>query len=147
MATVCIDASIAAKWVLVESDTEVANVLLSDLRASGARMVVPLHLPAEVTSAVYKRLRDGMVTTAEAHQALALFDSVEITPHHPAGITRRAITIAAGFGSKYPYDAFYLALGELLDCDVWTADRALYAAAHAGFPRLRLLSDYRPRQE
>jgi predicted nucleic acid-binding protein len=105
-------------------------------------MVAPLHLPAEVTSAVYKRLRDGMLTIDEAHEALVNFELVEVTPHHAIGIGRRALGIAGLLGSKYPYDAFYLALGELLDCDVWTADGALYAAAHDSFPRLRLLSDF-----
>jgi predicted nucleic acid-binding protein len=142
MATICIDASIAAKWVLVESDTETANALLADSRQSNTRMAVPLHLLAEVTSAVYRRLRDGLVTLDEAHSALASLDLIAVAPYHDVGLTRRALAIAAQLRLKYTYDAFYLALGELLDCDVWTADRVLYAAAHASFPRLRLLSEY-----
>ena len=36
---------------------------------------------------------------------------------------------------------------ERIDVRDWTADRALYAAAHTTFARLRLLSDYGPSQE
>jgi predicted nucleic acid-binding protein len=52
------------------------------------------------------------------------------------------LRIAMQLKLKYTYDALYLALGELLDCDVWTADRQLWDAAHSAFPRLRLLSSY-----
>jgi predicted nucleic acid-binding protein len=143
MADVCIDASVAAKWVLVESDTRIANALLQALLAADDRLVVPMHLPAEITSAIYKRLRAGLITAREASASLAQFSVLPLRARHPAGITQRALDIAAGFDAKYPYDAFYLALGDLLGCDVWTADRTLYAAAHASFARLHLLSDFR----
>ena len=139
---ICVDASIVAKLILVEADSNQAEALVRYARVNEDPLVSPFHLPAEVTSAVYKRLRDGFTTFDEATQALD--DLALITPYlsHPEGITQRALGIAAQLGLKYPYDAFYLALGELLNCDVWTADRALYAAARVDFPRLRLLSDF-----
>jgi predicted nucleic acid-binding protein len=48
------------------------------------------------------------------------------------------------FAWKYPYDAIYLAIGELLDCPVWTADEHFFADAHATYPRLQLLSGFTP---
>jgi predicted nucleic acid-binding protein len=143
----CIDASIVAKLILVEADSNQAEGLIRHLQGTGDPLLSPFHLHAEVTSAVYKRLRDGFTTLEEATQALDDLAMITLHLSHPEGITQRALGIAAQLSLKYPYDAFYLALGDLLDCDVWTADRALYAAAHTTFARLRLLSDYGPSQE
>ena len=139
---ICLDASIVAKLILVEADSNQAEALMQHIQGTRDPLVSPFHLPAEVTSAVYKRLRDGSTTLEEATQALNDLAMIPLHLSHPEGITQRALGIATQLGLKYPYDAFYLALGELLNCDVWTADRALYAAAHTTFARLRLLSNY-----
>lgn len=140
-AATCIDASVIAKLVLAESDSAQAASLVLQSGRNGA-IVVPLHLYAETTSAVYKRVRQGSLETAEAISAVEHIESLSLTRAHPPGIAQRALAIAAQLNLRYPYDAFYLALGELLDCDVWTADRAFYTAAHESFSRVRLLADF-----
>ncbi len=140
-AAACVDASIIAKLVLTEADSDQAEALFRHLRRS-ALPVAPLHLHAEITSAVYKRVRDGVLTLEEGSQALDDLAIIALELDHPDGVAQRALRIAAQLKLKYTYDALYLALGELLDCDVWTADRQLWDAAHSAFPRLRLLSSY-----
>lgn len=142
MSVACIDASIAVKWILPEDDSEMANLLLGRAQRGGDVLVAPVHLHAQVTSAIYKRVRNGTLSPGLASQMLTVFDTLPLRRRHPPGLSTRALHVAIDLNMKYPYDAFYLALGELLDCVVWTADRALYAAAHESFPRLRLLSDY-----
>ena len=40
------------------------------------------------------------------------------------------------------YDAAYLALAQVLDCILWTGDRAFYHAVHRNEPRVRWIGDY-----
>ena len=51
--------------------------------------------------------------------------------------------IAAQFQLKWIYDAFYVALAEIVGCDLWTADEALHDAVREAHPNVRLLADYR----
>ena len=47
----------------------------------------------------------------------------------PPGLHRRAMELAAQLRQDAAYDAYYLALAELLDCELWTADQRFYRAA------------------
>ena len=42
------------------------------------------------------------------------------------------------------YDAHYLALAEILDCEMWTADDRFFRAASSTSGRVRRLADFRP---
>ena len=132
----------AVKWVIPEGDSEIALGLLEHALKSGADLVGPPHLRAEVTSALYRRLRLGEIDEELAIARANDFENFPISLIAPAGLMAKALILSLEFGLKYPYDAFYLALGELIDCDVWTADGDFYRDAHAAYPRLRLLSDY-----
>lgn len=142
--TVCIDASVAVKSALPEADSELARALLTEVIREGRRMVAPRHFEAEVTSAVHKRCRDGLITSAKAHELLDALDALSVELVSLPGLAHRALDVSAGLDLKYPYDAFHLAIGELLDCEVWTADARFHAAASPGYGRLRLLSTFVP---
>jgi predicted nucleic acid-binding protein len=77
--------------------------------------------------------------------ALRLMDDVQALPilaMSPPGLHRRAFEIAGQFQVKWIYDAFYVALAEIVGCDLWTADAQLHRDVHAGYPNVRLLSEY-----
>ena len=139
---VCIDASVAAKWVLAEEDSERALSLLKEAMAIGTRLIAPRHLLSEVTSAVYKQLRYGSIVFEEAVTALAGFSKIRLALLSPPGLPICAVEIAVTAQMRYPYDAFYLALADIIDCEVWTADRRFYDACSPFSERLRLLADY-----
>jgi predicted nucleic acid-binding protein len=138
----CIDASIAAKWVLEEPDSGLADSFLEDALRNKMRLAAPPHLLAEVTSAIYKRLRGGEISQEEALEGVDAIAAVSFDFPNPRGLYTKAVDLALEFNSKYPYDAMYLALGELLDCEVWTSDREFFDDAHVRYPRLRLLSEF-----
>jgi predicted nucleic acid-binding protein len=74
--------------------------------------------------------------------AVAEFQSIPLELLDLPGLSQRAVELGLQFGWKHPYDAFYLALGELLDCQVWTADRKFHGDAAPTHPRLNILSDF-----
>jgi predicted nucleic acid-binding protein len=141
---ICIDASVAVKWIQEEADSELAQALCEDAIRSGTTLIAPLHLPAEVTSAVYRRVRLGHMSMEEAGERLRNFESIPVVGVSAPGLLLTSAEIALAFRWRLLYDAVYLALGELSDCDVWTADRPFYEAASPRYPRLKLLNDYPP---
>jgi predicted nucleic acid-binding protein len=137
-----VDASVAVKWVVTEEDTPSALQFLRQALVTGTQVVAPLHMKAEVDSAVYRRLRLGDLVEDEAHAAIVEFELIAIDLLDPPGVSRKALELSLLFGWKHPYDAYYLAVGELLDCQVWTADRSFHGSASNAHPRLNLLAEF-----
>ena len=104
--------------------------------------MAPPHASAEVANAIFRRLRFGEIDEEEARRRADRFTATPIRLVHPRGLIQRAIELGREFSWETPYDALYLAVGELIDCDVWTADGDFHRDAHRAYPRLRLLSDF-----
>ena len=73
----------------------------------------------------------------EGESAFTRFCDFGITSiNHPA-LHVHAWTIADQLSMPKAYDAQYLALADILECDVWTMDRRLINAVQGRFRRLR----------
>lgn len=140
---ICVDASVAVKWLLPEEDSEAAMALLRDAITDGTKLVGPPHLGVEVTSAVYRRMRQGDITREEMERQLERFSSITIETVADRGLPGMAVALALEFGWPLPYDAFYLAAGILCECEVWTADRRFHRDAGERYSQLRLIAGYR----
>jgi predicted nucleic acid-binding protein len=139
---VCFDASVAVKWLIIEDHSELALALLGTILRAGGSIVGPPHLPIEVSNALYKRVRSGGVTLEEAQERISSLSDIPIDLVYSKDLSRSALALSLEFGWKYLYDAFYLAVGELLNCDVWTADSVFYRDARVKHPRVRFLATY-----
>lgn len=133
--SIVIDASVALKWVFEEPGTEAALALRGD------QLVAPAIWLAEVANALWRHVKLGETTAAEASArmdelAKAPVATLPIEPHI-AGALRLATEI-----SHPVYDCLYLALAMHYDTHVITDDRRFAAAAGlAGLADLvRLLS-------
>lgn len=141
-AVVCVDASVGAKWLLSEQGSTTATALLHDATVTDTQLVAPPHFITEVTSAVYKRFQLGAVTVADGQRLLFGLQNLPVELAAPAGLAARAFVIAAEFGMKWIFDAFYVALASILSCELWTADAQLHRAVAARYPKVHLLSEY-----
>jgi predicted nucleic acid-binding protein len=139
--SVVVDASVASKWFLQESDSAMARSIL----AAGLPLVGPDLVIAEVTNVAWLKHRIGDVTRVHAEQMVAsvaqLFDSLVACQE----LCTRAYAIAAEI-THPAYDCFYLALAERLGCRFVTADSRLLAAvrARAWAATTVRLADFRP---
>lgn len=134
--SIVIDASVALKWIFDEPGSEAALALRSE------RLIAPVLWLAEAANALWRHVRLGEATSAEAlaqmaELAEAPVASLPIEPH-----VARALEIATAI--RHPvYDCFYLAVAEHHDTHVVTDDRRFVAAvtaANAGLAgRLRPL--------
>jgi predicted nucleic acid-binding protein len=69
---VVVDTSIVFKWVIDESDSNIALALLTEWISRGLEIRAPALIVYEVTNALYQRVRRGELSLAEGEKALAI---------------------------------------------------------------------------
>ncbi len=123
-----VDASIAAKWFVLEPDSERAR----DVLAADMLLAAPDLLVAEVANVLWKRERAGHIAAEQVDAALAELPLVfgELAP--ASALSTRAMRIARTLDHPV-YDCLYLALSEVADATLVTDDARL-ARRVAGTP-------------
>jgi predicted nucleic acid-binding protein len=142
---ICVDASLAAKWILEEEESDRARALYRSTLQMGEPIVAPPLLPVEMTNILRQRRRaaDGL-TRDEAHDLLEVFLAFPIAVHNPAGLHQQALILADHYTLPATYDAYYVALAEILHCDLWTADERLLKHLSGKAPFVKALAAYTP---
>jgi predicted nucleic acid-binding protein len=64
----------------------------------------------------------------EARLALETIMQVRLEMIEPAGLYPRSLDLAAEYNLTNAYDAQYIALAQIQDCELWTADERLVKA-------------------
>jgi predicted nucleic acid-binding protein len=141
---VVVDTSIAIKWVLQESDSDIAETMLIEWSSNGVVILAPALLTYEVTNALYKKARKGEITFETATEALTkvLLSGVALNFSQDSNLGRRAIELAHQFGLTATYDAHYLALAEREGCELWTADKRMWNSIRGKLTWVRWIGDY-----
>ena len=120
---VVIDANIAIKWVLIETDSETAKAMLAEWKKKKMVIYVPTLLTYEVTNILYREVRTGRITSQTAIDGINLIRrAVSPVYSRNSSLNLRAMELAKHFGLPATYDTHYLALAERKDCSLWTAD-------------------------
>ena len=115
-----VDASVACKWFIEESGSaEAANLFTA---ADG--LIAPDLIVPEVCNALWRKRRGGEIGTAQATAAIDSLGGLldDIVPG--VGLAARSFAIAEALGHPV-YDCFYLALAELRQTKLVTADKRL----------------------
>jgi predicted nucleic acid-binding protein len=142
LTAVVIDTSLAVKWVLVEPYSQAAAALLKEWRDRDVRLTAPGLLAYEAANALFKRVRLGAMSAADA--AIGLVGIME-TVHdldHDRLTHHRALILAQHLSRPTPYDAHYLALAEREGCECWTADERLWNAVKGALSYVRWIGEY-----
>lgn len=121
--TMVVDASVAALWVLDQDGSTRAHALRSQ-----DEMIAPSLIASEIGSALWKAVRRGDVTRADALLAIeaTLLPFTSLVPDEE--LQSRALALAIDLGHPI-YDCFYLALAERERAPLVSADKRLVAAA------------------
>jgi predicted nucleic acid-binding protein len=117
-----VDASVAVKWFIDETDSEAAHLILD--REAG--LLAPDLLVVEVCNTAWRRARLGDISPA---QCRAIADRIVKTPvemRPNATLAPAAASIALALDHAI-YDCFYLALAESEGLRLVTADRRFLA--------------------
>ena len=139
---VVVDASLAFKWLVAEVHSEKAESLAEVWNDKGIQTIAPYFMSAEVTNILRQRVRRGEIRLEEGLRLIEKLLSSGIELRHSFDIHHRALELATQLGQGAVYDSHYLALAEILDCEMWTADERFYRSASPVATRLRLLNEF-----
>ncbi len=119
--TLVVDASITIKLLLGRETDDLLRQQLSSRRTLHA----PHVIDAEVASGVRGLLIGRKLDNARAQEMITDYTALRITRHRMAPYQRRVIELRHNLTA---YDAFYVALAEVLDVPLFTLD-ATFAGA------------------
>jgi predicted nucleic acid-binding protein len=123
---VVVDASAAITFLLRQRGVEAVDRRLEAWLAEGVDLSVPTHFWLEVSNVLIRRHR---VTGSGVMKAIHQLDELNLAT---VPLDRPLLLLALDHAERFgltTYDATYLALTELLDATVYTADSVLLAAA------------------
>ena len=140
---ICVDASVAVKWILDEERSDLAMALYDAVVQAGQSIVAPPLLPLEVTNILRQRMRaNAGLSLIDATDQLNDFLALPIEYHNPVGLHFQALVLADALGLPATYDAHYLALAENLGCELWTDDQRLIRHVATSLPFVRWIGDH-----
>ena len=123
----CVDASLVVRLVADPAD-ESTQQLWQGWDTAGRQLAAPTLLYYEVTNALYRYYKLGVMSMPSVRLALKAARALPVRVDSPSGLHRRALDLAERFSLPATYDAHYLALAEWLEAEFWTADGRLARA-------------------
>ena len=119
--TLVVDASIAVKWFVPESDSVAADALID----SGEALIAPDIVLIEAANAFWKITVRREMAAEQADAALAALANGVLSLHPSAGLVADALRLASSL--EHPvYDCLYVALAEREGASLVTADERTY---------------------
>lgn len=139
---VVVDASLVVKWLVLEVHSDKAYELARSWVRTGVRPMAPHLMPVEAANALYRRAQRKDISAEASEKLLDGLLSAGIEMVTPQGLYQRALALASRLGLSAVYDACYLALADMLDCDLWTADERLCRSVGLRFPRVKWVGQF-----
>ena len=138
---VVVDASLAFKWLVREEHTDKALAVLQSWNSQDIQPTAPSLMPFEVANALHRRVLRGELTIEVAVDLIQSLLSSKLEFLDTPNVHGRALELASQLDQGAVYDAHYLALAELLDCELWTADGKFYRAARPVADNVRWIGE------
>ena len=131
MRRLVVDASVGAKWFVIENDSDAADKLLE----YDVELCAPDFIAVEFGSVLTKRMRRQLVDSEIAAGNMNAFRGIGLRLYQTGPLAQSAFDLALTIGNSI-YDDLYLALALKLNCKVVTADRKFYnAVANSPFAK------------
>ena len=127
MTPLVIDSSVAAKWVLDEADSPLADRIWDEATACRVHLLAPDFIDLEVANILWKNSRRGIITETRAADLLGEFQRADFERVPGGPLIGKALHLAQEY-DRTVYDSLYLALSEREACPFVTADERLVNA-------------------
>ncbi len=135
----CVDASFIIAWLIPTQRTAAVSQRMAEYLDGKDEFVAPPLLEAEVVSTLRHWAFQRRLTREEGREMVQDFLLLGIVIEAPPDLPTRAYDLATALNLPRAYDACYLALAELLSCELLTLDERLYNAAGKEFPWIQLV--------
>ncbi len=135
---VVVDASVAVKWIILETGRESALDLLRRVVSGEVIMIAPRALMEEVASALSKRVRRKQLTATQARAAFRYFDWRRPRLVEDPQLLVEALDLSLRHHLSL-WDSLYVALAVRLRCNLVTADERLHRGVSRHYPFVELL--------
>jgi predicted nucleic acid-binding protein len=138
---VCVDANVVINALTVGPFYTQASLLLMRLSQADFQLTVPTLFDYEVVSALRRAVHLKTLSVQAGENAYQRYLSIPIRRQH----NRRLLNLSWEFANRYErsriYDASYLAVAHLYNCELWTADKRLYNAVHSRLTWVRWIEE------
>ncbi len=141
MTSLIVDASVVAKRLVLEPDTDKAKLLFANWESGELEILAPAILPAEVANMLWRRERRALLPAAVVEELFHEFNAFHVPLWPIEDLSELALTLALRNGHS-AYDGLYVALAIKTGWDLITADERLYNMLHLSFPNIHLIRDY-----
>lgn len=138
---ICVDASLAIKWLVSEPDSARAMQILQTWRQAGALLIAPSLFDYEIGTVLRQKLLQGEVTGSEIHLALTMYRRLELQLFHVTDLILQALALADTLKQPAIYDISYLLLAQQQKADFVTADLRFCRIAQPLFPFVKYFRD------
>lgn len=139
---ICVDANVVL-WSLVPSPlSDKAEELLEEASAGQMTLIAPALLAFEVASVLRRLVYLRALTSEEGEEAFTTFLRIPIRLSQRKGIIPLAWQLAKQLNRPRVYYASYLAVAQMYECVLWTADEKLYNAVETKLSWVKWLGDY-----
>ncbi len=141
---ICVDASVAVKWVLDEPDSDQALGLLDWTRQKRIELIAPSLVTTEVSNVIYRRMVSGTLSNSIGKELLEALLAIDVFLVEPLPYLPYKYDLADSLGIPTIYDALYVTVAQRFNCKLWTADTRLIRTVRGRLPNLRPLDAFTP---
>lgn len=108
---------------------------------SGVAVTAPSIITYEVTNAIWQYEQAGDLSTDAAVRSLNRLNLLSIHLISTGEMHVRALEIVRRFPERKAYDPHFVALADLLGCELWTSDKKLYNRLSRHLTWVRLVDE------
>lgn len=138
---ICIDASIALRWIIPTPQSQIADSLLKKWDDAGIQIISPPLLDIDMTAFIRKMMQMKLLLPQQGEQAFQFYRQIGINIVNPPSLTQTAWDLIGKYDLTHITDLYYLALAELMDAEFWTANRYLFSNLKEKNQRTHFLGD------
>lgn len=139
--SVCIDANLIINALIPGPYSRQAINLIESWGQEQVALLAPSLLGFEVTSVLRRMVFQRVINPDHGEIAFAAFRQMAIRYSSRGEIFRQAWQLAREMSLPKAYDAAYLAVARLNQCDFWTADERLFNVANPVYPWVRWITE------
>ena len=135
-----LDASVVAKWIFQEEDSEKAEIFRQELKDEKIKIFVPEFLWLELANICWLKVKRKFSTVEKAIEGLDQILDSPLKFYPDRELADVALENALRFGVP-AYDGLYLALAEVYFAPLVTADEKLFKICRGRFDFIESLKE------